>query len=836
MNTHTTTPECAMKPIDYTILVRWAAAGLLLLGIAFVDVAAVKAQDAPCNSGICLNGIVVDRASSTVNDAASQPLTETVSTYQRTNIPSGQAGFFFSANATEDVIVGTQREMYLTPISDEIGFTAGDASQTIFLDATQSQVNPASGFGLFAADGTGSTGLLRVRWDGADISSDGNPLYTLNKNYSNPDISGDRPFGSLEIHVGAVGTKTIAEVRLYTQISETEQGCTIMYAYNPGLLEINEADYSNTGAFQYVNDDTYLNLVVPADPVLWASGLPTVATCPGTTQFADINKIDAIDLQVFYGIEAPLYNFVFAAAKTGDPTSSNLLDNLGAAFSDPSTFPTTVASVKSACDQEIVRCDLIDDGYEAEVDPLWVKGGTFRIVRRGAGPIGRGFTVVRRNAGETEPQEIGSEPISTSTATTDVVDIVIPRTNFVMTDSEKVVELTYDVEALDLDIYAYEMDVFYNPSVVSAVPVANYKPSARGTDDTWEVYTRVVSPGHIKVAAAGTMPLGQVGELLQLTTTPLAPGNADFRISGFVNDMDEPFVLSAEGGVEVHGSSYGDVDGSNGIRAFDASLILRYAVNLENDINTDLADLDDNGEVNSVDAVYILQFIVGEINCFPIDCPTTSGKGQLGNGTIAFGPPQRTGSQLVVPVYVAESAGGIQAIELAMRELAAGLSYEGVRNVPEGWVMAENKGTDQAKIALAGSTPVTGGPLFDLVFSAAGPQVPETISITSRVNGNPSADQRVAMQELPGDVTLDAIYPNPFQGSARVGFALAEGAAVTIHVVDVLGRRVATVADGYYSAGSHQADIAGEALSAGLYMLQYTVDGESVHTTAIVKF
>lgn len=69
--------------------------------------------------------------------------------------------------------------------------------------------------------------------------------------------------------------------------------------------------------------------------------------------------------------------------------------------------------------------------------------------------------------------------------------------------------------------------------------------------------------------------------------------------------------------------------------------------------------------------------------------------------------------------------------------------------------------------------------------------------------------------------TLDASYPNPIvsrSGAAVIRFGVpAPGASVTIEVYDMLGRRLATVADGWRAPGMYSVPFAPSALSSGLY-------------------
>lgn len=71
-------------------------------------------------------------------------------------------------------------------------------------------------------------------------------------------------------------------------------------------------------------------------------------------------------------------------------------------------------------------------------------------------------------------------------------------------------------------------------------------------------------------------------------------------------------------------------------------------------------------------------------------------------------------------------------------------------------------------------------------------------SATARPLGLDGIDD---LASLPSDYDLQQNYPNPFNPSTKISFALPEPAHVNLVIYDSGGRRVATLANGYYSAG-----------------------------------
>ena len=79
---------------------------------------------------------------------------------------------------------------------------------------------------------------------------------------------------------------------------------------------------------------------------------------------------------------------------------------------------------------------------------------------------------------------------------------------------------------------------------------------------------------------------------------------------------------------------------------------------------------------------------------------------------------------------------------------------------------------------------------------------------------------------------IDAAYPNPTAGGLTVTYRTARAASVTLAVFDLLGRRVATLADGARPAGLHEAawdgrEAGGAAVAPGVYVVRLQADGQT---------
>ncbi len=71
-----------------------------------------------------------------------------------------------------------------------------------------------------------------------------------------------------------------------------------------------------------------------------------------------------------------------------------------------------------------------------------------------------------------------------------------------------------------------------------------------------------------------------------------------------------------------------------------------------------------------------------------------------------------------------------------------------------------------------------------------------------------------------GGYVLSQNYPNPFSGSSLVTFEVPSPSDVRLEVFNMMGRRVAVLADGLYSAGPHEATFDSGDLPNGLYLIR----------------
>jgi hypothetical protein len=100
----------------------------------------------------------------------------------------------------------------------------------------------------------------------------------------------------------------------------------------------------------------------------------------------------------------------------------------------------------------------------------------------------------------------------------------------------------------------------------------------------------------------------------------------------------------------------------------------------------------------------------------------------------------------------------------------------------------------------------------------------ETVSTVKKLNG------------VPLSYTLDQNYPNPFNPATKIRFGLPKETGFSLVVYDVLGRRLATLADGRRPAGLYTVTFDASKLKSGVYYYRLsTPEGDITRSMTLVK-
>jgi len=154
------------------------------------------------------------------------------------------------------------------------------------------------------------------------------------------------------------------------------------------------------------------------------------------------------------------------------------------------------------------------------------------------------------------------------------------------------------------------------------------------------------------------------------------------------------------------------------------------------------------------------------------------------------------------------------------------------------FILESNASAGKIKMAMAGTEPINGsGTLFELVFNARQDISTGTteIAITeSRFNEyKPQSAVSSAKVVVAGSATkelgLSQNFPNPFNPETVIQFSIPQATHVKVDILNSLGQKVATLADGYKEPGSYRVgwdgtDNQGNPVANGIYFYRLVTE------------
>ncbi|MEL7168599.1 MAG: T9SS type A sorting domain-containing protein [Bacteroidota bacterium] len=190
-------------------------------------------------------------------------------------------------------------------------------------------------------------------------------------------------------------------------------------------------------------------------------------------------------------------------------------------------------------------------------------------------------------------------------------------------------------------------------------------------------------------------------------------------------------------------------------------------------------------------------------------------------GTLAPGGPGVLGT-LALAAPLTQTTDGVLAIEIGT-DGADALTVDG----------AVTLGGTLRVTALPGSTPMVGAS-YDVLTAASLTgafdriEAPEGLAVSvegTRVIVTVTGVVANEDEALPTALALGAPYPNPLATRATLAYDVPEAGPVHLVLYDVLGRVVATLADGAHAAGRHEAMLDAAGLPSGAYVARLDAGG-----------
>jgi len=296
----------------------------------------------------------------------------------------------------------------------------------------------------------------------------------------------------------------------------------------------------------------------------------------------------------------------------------------------------------------------------------------------------------------------------------------------------------------------------------------------------------------------------------------------------------------------------GDVSLNGVVQAYDASLVLQYAVGsiTLTGAQQQVADVSFAAGITAYDASLILQYVVGIIKFFPAELAkpyhSTVTDPQLAVGSANV----LSGTDFTVPVRVTSDSGMVSA-DIKLHYDPAFLQVRLATSMLTGMNMLFHNDSVNGilSIALAGTNPLSTDTTLAMVTFHALPIPGNQVTTLVGVNSFLANEQDQTPGAIPGSVTITTddptgitpnaeqtkgkmfpVYPNPSPGNATLDYQLnADNLSVTIDVFNMLGQKVVNLVDKMQGKGKYSVSVSnqGSQLDPGSYLIRMTVDGFS---------
>ncbi len=290
----------------------------------------------------------------------------------------------------------------------------------------------------------------------------------------------------------------------------------------------------------------------------------------------------------------------------------------------------------------------------------------------------------------------------------------------------------------------------------------------------------------------------------------------------------------------------GDVSMNGLIQAYDASLILKHAVEIItlNDLQKEVADVSNNGDISALDASLILQHVVGLENTFPVhkvrqaEAATASPTIYLESATTYDGE-----TTVQIPIHL-NSPSTNYSSDIRIRFNPERLQMMNITQNVQNMLMETNFDNlnGLASISMADSKGFSG----TIIPATMQFYIVSPISATTELkfekflldeqdylylaeNGIINIIKVNASIDNPdiGTAGINKLMPNPFVTEALMTFTTEKEGVVEIDLYNLTGQKVRSFLNEFVPARTHIRRIKEEGLAPGTYILRMRTNGNS---------
>ena len=198
--------------------------------------------------------------------------------------------------------------------------------------------------------------------------------------------------------------------------------------------------------------------------------------------------------------------------------------------------------------------------------------------------------------------------------------------------------------------------------------------------------------------------------------------------------------------------------------------------------------------------------------------------------TFEFNPPLAKGGALPDTVYIgAREVGTDDNFMVVWPARANSAAFPNRRAVDTGYIRGVNRAGQRVWV-----------PSWEITFAQSEegdrPLRSTALPVRARFVVDPTTISVEETAELPTHIALDQNFPNPFNPSTRIQFAIPDAEDVQLKVFDMTGREVTTLVDGPRPAGTYTATLNATDWASGVYVYRLQAgDQEIVKRMILLK-
>ncbi len=397
-------------------------------------------------------------------------------------------------------------------------------------------------------------------------------------------------------------------------------------------------------------------------------------------------------------------------------------------------------------------------------------------------------------------------------------NIVIPE---LYVRQNSVVEIPIKMQYLSSrNIYSYQFTLLYDTLMLK--PDNQLITSGTlSSSNSWSAIANFSNRGKISVAGYGSAPISMDWDLLKIKFEIIGNTGAvtDLKFLDFTFNNGDPKAVTKDGKLYIISSVFcGDATNDETVNAYDASMILRYLVGIEqlSPLGMINADVDLDKSVSAFDAALIARRVIGlplplEVTKTCWDAVTLAKQKNIASYDLQVEKDfiQEESDRTIYSFNINTVGNELYSVSLKIKidadEAIESFLINGCSNDVAYSINKVDKNI--YKLALINPNSFDKEQMKLLITCKKENRIKFIVLSDINVNRDKLTDRSIQTEgslALPVKHDLVGSFPNPFNPSTTVRYVLGGDLKVKIEIFNLLGKKVCTLINDNISAGSHE--------------------------------